>query len=121
MAYELKIKLMGLPKTQNALNTMHWAKKSAHAKKWKRDVKLQCWSHLPPQPLRHASLKLIRASSRQPDYDGMVGSFKCLIDGLVEAKVLANDNPDVVGRPHYEWRRVAAKEGHVLIEVSDGL
>lgn len=119
MLYSIAIVLKGLPKTQNALNTMHWAKKSAHNKKWKRDVLVAVLRYgKPAKPLSKATLKLTRCSSQQPDFDGLTGSFKCLIDGLVEAKVLSDDCPLVIGSPTYTWEKRSPKDGHVIIEVT---
>lgn len=128
LKFELKLKINGLPKTLNQLNSLrHWALRHAHTKQWKQLV----WQAIlqnqacgrPPNSyathplLPKAHLKLIRCSSSQPDFDNLCGSFKCVIDGLKAAKIILDDKPEVIGQPIYEWRKAPRLEGHILIEV----
>lgn len=120
MAYELRIRLEGLPKTTNTMSGMHWAAKMAHAKRWKRAV----WQEVlrqgrPSEPLKHAKLRLVRRSSQAPDFDGLASSFKHLIDGLVESRVLLNDKLENIGMPEYVWEKCPRSDGHVLVEVTE--
>lgn len=123
----LEFEIVGLPKTPNALLGAHWTIRSGHAKKWKRlvaeAVRVQLKSP-PPQlsvpsqlnmPLSSATLTCTRISSNKPDYDGLAGSFKSLIDGLVECGVLTDDTPDVIGQPTYLWERGPRLHGKVRI------
>lgn len=118
MAYRFQFKLEGLPKTTNALGRMHWGAPNAEAKYWKKQVWLKVLSMngRPPKPLKHARLTLVRNSSKEPDYDGLVSSFKRVIDGLVVAEVLQDDNPNVIGVPHYVWKKSVKSFIEITVE-----
>lgn len=74
-----------------------------------------------------ATLRLTRHSSIEPDYDGLVYSFKALIDALqppkggkkprIGASVIVDDKPSVIGVPDYKWEKAPRGQGHVTIEV----
>lgn len=115
--YYLRIELDGLPKTTNRLRTISWRKSHTLAKIWKRDVWLHSWHKRPKLPLQKAKLILTRCSSTRPDFDGLVSSFKCVIDGLTEAKVIAGDSHDHIGVPEYSWKVAKQKQGKIIVEV----
>ena len=72
----------------------------------------------PPHPLQSATLALTRYSAREPDFDGLVSSFKHVIDGLVRSGIIADDKPSIIGQPAFYWHKTAPKNGHILIQVS---
>lgn len=115
--YSLYFVLPGLPKLANQLLRGHWRTKHGHAKTWKRAVWRACWHLRPEQPLEKAKLTLVRCSSVEPDADGMIISFKPVIDGLVEAGVLADDKISNIGIPEYKWERAKRGSGHVKVRV----
>lgn len=117
--YALEFTLPGLPKTANALLRGTWRGKHTHAQNWKRAVWGKCWHKRPPEPLKTARLTLTRLSSVEPDYDGLVSSFKPVIDGLVESKVIANDRPANIGRPEYLWVRTTPRMGRITVRVEN--
>lgn len=111
----LEFEIQGLPKMTNA-SRVHWTKKMKEAKKWKalvyEQVSLARWT-----PINKANLTLIRFSSVEPDFDGLVSSFKHVIDGLVEAGVLENDKVSNIGQPKYAWQKCAPKMGKIRVKV----
>lgn len=115
MTYRLEFTIPDLPKLPNQLLGAHWTIRSGHAKAWKRKVWRCVWHLKPSEPLKKASLTLTRGSSREADFDGLVGSFKAIIDGLVEAQVLAGDTQSIIGQPCYQWTK--AKRGAGFIRV----
>jgi hypothetical protein len=115
--YRLSLILSGLPKTTNAGGRLHWAVKVREARSWKNLVNVATRNAKPPHPLKAATLALTRYSTREPDFDGLVSSFKHIIDGLVDAGIIADDKPSVIGQPAFYWHKVAPKNGHVLIQV----
>jgi hypothetical protein len=120
MIYRMSFILPGLPKTTNSGNRAHWAVKVKEANKWKQEVywALICRKdRMPPRPLARARLTLTRCSSSEPDFDGLVSSFKHIIDGMVECKLLVNDKPSVVGQPQYRWAKAPRGKGFVTIQV----
>lgn len=107
-----------LPKTTNAGGRAHWALKAKEAKVWKAWV-LLCVRQVKFKgpPLQKARLTLIRYSSSEPDFDGLVSSFKHVIDGLVDAKVLVSDKQSVIGQPTYLWEYAPPKKGFIRVHV----
>lgn len=125
--YTLEFSIQGLPK--NVTNNMvHWRKKHAEAKKWKLFVIAEVRRHLMRAPdlkdyrrpkLERAKLTLTRHSSSEPDFDGLVASFKHVIDGLVEAGVIANDKTSNIGQPNYVWVKAKPKQGFITVKVEE--
>lgn len=109
-----------LPKMPNELLGSHWMTRSSHKKTVKRQV-LAAIQGLPwpKQPLRMARVHLTRRSSVQPDHDGLVGSFKPVIDSLVELGVLANDSAAEIGQPTYVWEKASPGKGSVIVVIEE--
>ncbi len=89
------------------------------ARKWKDLVSLAVSTRVPAKPLEKARLTLTRYSSVEPDFDGLVSSFKHPIDGLIQAKVLENDKMSNIGVPTYAWEQVPPGKGKIRIEVRE--
>jgi len=70
-------------------------------------------------PMMKARLTLTRASSSEPDFDGLVSGFKRVIDGLVAAGVLINDKQSVIGQSRYVWEKASPKRGCVKVLVEE--
>ena len=118
--YRLEIELPGLPKTTNAARALgHWAKRHRLDAEWKATVGLYLSNKRPPKPLEKAKLTLTRCSSVEPDYDGLVSSFKPVIDALVEAKVLQNDRVENIGHPQYMWEKAPARKGSIKVKIEE--
>lgn len=75
--------------------------------------------HLPDNPLERSRVVLIRASSREMDYDNLVSSFKPVLDVLQEHGILANDKPSnfIGGHPEYLQEPSGVGKGHCRVEV----
>jgi Holliday junction resolvase RusA-like endonuclease len=73
----------------------------------------------PDRPLEKAEVTLIRYSSRSPDYDGLVHSFKPVVDALKKCLIIKDDNMQVIGRPEYQWIKASPKEGRIEIIVRE--
>lgn len=119
MTYLLEIEIPGLPKTTNSGGRMHWSRKVREAKHWKAAV----WTHTigrrPVVPLKRAAITFIRHSSVEPDFDGLVSSFKHTLDALTDAHIIENDKPSIVGTPTYRWVKAAPKHGKITIIVEE--
>lgn len=74
---------------------------------------------IPETPLKRAKLTLTRHSCREPDFDGLVSSFKACIDALVETNVLENDKPSNIGGSVYLWVKGPQKFGFVTIKIEE--
>jgi len=92
--YTLAFTLDGAPMLPNRLQRQHWTRVSAHAKTWHWRVRVAIGRDRPEQPLTRARVELVRHSSRTPDEDNLVSSWKPVIDALVRSKVLVDDKPE---------------------------
>lgn len=116
MKFSAKFTLKGLPKLRNRLGRS-WRASAGERKKWHALV-LRFGGHLaPPEPLLKAKLTLTRYSSEQPDFDGLVSGFKYVIDGLIKAGFIIDDNQDVIGQPRYMWFKAPRKQGKIKITI----
>ena len=117
MIYLLDIEIPGLPSLPNQLLGRHWRARSGHANKWMGKVLVAISRKQPPEPLAKATLTLTRCSSNEPDPDGLVGSFKSIIDALVKLNVLENDKMTNIGMPTYLWEKVPRGDGKIKVKV----
>lgn len=118
MSYTLELHIPILPRLPNQLLGSKWQTRAAHATKWRRIIAEQvAIAGRPDQPLTKAKVRCVRRSSKRGDYDGIVGSFKALLDGLVHAGVLIDDTHEVIGAPEYDHEKVGAKDGGVFVRV----
>lgn len=117
--YRLKLEIPELPKSFNSLAYAHWWIKSKEGRKWDQIILIASSGKQPAEPLSKAFLRLTRCSSKAPDFDGLVSSFKFPIDALVRAKVLKGDTMDIIGQPEYFWKPAKQKKGSVILEVRD--
>jgi Holliday junction resolvase RusA-like endonuclease len=115
MTFEIK----ELPPTPNKLLGAHWSKRSKSATKW-RDIVY--WhtriakKSFQALPLDFAQVTMTRHSSSEPDFDGLVGSFKPILDALVSCGILLNDTMKHV-EGIYRWKKCAPKQGKITVEV----
>ncbi len=103
----------------NSSNRVHWRARAKEANKWKRFVWSKCWHLAPKEPLKKAKVTLTRYSSKAPDFDGLVSSFKHCLDSLVESKILENDTFENIGQPTYNWFEARPCYGYIKIEVEE--
>lgn len=122
MSYRLELEIRGLPKTTNGHARAHWRRLKAEADLWKNRV----WGEVfvkklakPSKPLKHAKLTLTRHSSTCPDADGLVSSWKHVIDGLVKCGILEDDGFENIGMPDYRWEKVPKNEGKIRVVVEE--
>jgi Holliday junction resolvase RusA-like endonuclease len=114
--YSVRVVIQGLPPTSNGSHG-HWRAKHARVKLWKARVFKATWHLRPSVPLKKARLKLTRFSSGQCDYDNLVHSFKCVIDGLREAGILSDDKLINIGVPTYGQEKTNPRGGKIVIEI----
>jgi Holliday junction resolvase RusA-like endonuclease len=117
----LEFEIEGLPKMTNTLRK-HWAVIQKERAKWKRLVAQACLNEKDcaariRKPLTQAQVTITRFSSTAPDYDGLVSAGKAILDGLVEAGVIVDDNVSVIGQPKYLWEKAKPKMGKVRVRV----
>lgn len=119
MKFKLSFEIKSLPRMTNTMR-VHWRVKQKEALKWKGLVASYLpFDIKPTQPLASAALTLTRCSARQPDADGLVSSFKHVIDGLVGSGILVDDGPKVIGFPSYKWEYASPGKGKIRVEVEE--
>lgn len=117
-SYYLEIELDGLPKRYNELaRKAGFKQKMGERRKWVGAIGRATFGKRPKKPLEKARVKCIRFSSVCPDYDGLVSSFKFVIDALVELGILVDDNMQVIGMPEFVWEKAPPKKGKIKIIV----
>jgi Holliday junction resolvase RusA-like endonuclease len=113
----LEFEINALPKTLNQLFTSHWRARHEHNKMFFNLVALNVKNFKPQMPLEEAKLTFTRVASRAPDFDNLVGSFKCIIDALVRCGIIAGDTPQVIGQPVYLFEKSKRSNGKIKIKV----
>ena len=117
MTYCLEFSIQGLPLMTNGIRG-HWAKTAREARYWRS---LSAWSarehKRPTAPLTRALVTLTRHSSAEPDFDGLVSAMKPILDGLVDAGVIANDKPSCIAQPKYSWIKAKRGQGRITVKV----
>ena len=115
--YRLEFSIPGLPRTTNQNSGRHWAKKAKDVKEWHSLVSLITMNKRPKAPLKKAKLSLCRHSTHCPDYDGLVSSFKHVIDGLIRCGILIDDNMSAIGMPSFSWEKSKRGRGFITVLV----
>lgn len=97
---------------------MHWAVKAKEARVWRNLVHRECHRRGIAN-LKHAKAELIltRYSSSELDFDNLASSFKYILDGLVQAGVITDDKPSVIGSPTFIWQKCPPKQGKISIKI----
>lgn len=113
----ISFEIPGLPKSPNQLLGAHWRVRSGHKKTWLTLVHLAIRTQLPRAPHQTAKLTLTRFSSVEPDTDNLRGSFKAIIDSLVNLRVIVNDKRENIGEPIVLWEKIAPKHGKIRVEI----
>lgn len=95
----VKFTLYDLPPSLNEWQNLHPMEKHRRKKQTEHDVYYACYSQRPPIPFEKARIRIkiffpVRRRRDERNYD-----CKWLIDGLVVAKIIKDDNIDVIGRP----------------------
>lgn len=109
-----------LPKLPNSLLGAKWFVRSSHAKKWKRIIGAILYEHQPIKRLPFAYITLTRHSPRMCDFDGLVGSFKAVLDALVTHGVIEDDSPKFV-EVDYQWTKTPTAKQGVSVKVEGGV
>ena len=92
----IKFTINQLPALPNQLLRKHWSHCTREGKKWKALVFFSVFKLRPAKPYPKVELTLTRFSTQQPDHDGLAGSFKYVVDGLVKSQIITDDNPSIV-------------------------
>jgi hypothetical protein len=112
--FELRLEIDQLPKALNKTLNAHWRKQRRLGKMWDLVIESKVRSMKPKEPLKKASISIVRHSHRNLDYDGLVGSMKPVVDALVTAGVLLDDRWSVLGKWNVDQVFRPKKKGPLL-------
>lgn len=100
----------------NGLIRMHWTKK-------RKLSNIYFYTVREATKNRHegkVSVELVRYSCRPPmDYDNLVSTGKLLIDAIVKANVISEDNPEVIVERRYSQLKCKRIEQRTVITIKD--
>lgn len=120
--YSFKLRIDKLPERFNQRQGASWKSRHMNSKMWFHLVGMAMKTnniYCPDSPLTKAKLKFIRHSSVEPDFDGLVQSFKPVVDALKKCGVIEDDRMSVIGQPSYEWFVTSPKKGFIEIQVEE--
>ena len=120
MPFNVQFEIPGLPPINSADGLNRWARKK-HKDRWMREVMVGARNAgaKPNEPMKHAFVTIVRCSRSRPDYDNLVQGGKFLMDGLVHAGLILDDDWDCVGRPMYDWEGIQRDRGKIVILVEE--
>lgn len=100
--YKLHFQIAGLPASANVTMGRNVYIARTNSKKWKKEVFNLIRGYLPKTPLKSAMLTLVRFNWRTLDFDGLVISFKPVVDGLcplegISTGIMENDSWKATG------------------------
>lgn len=120
MSYSIEFVLNGLPHMANPSGkSTHWRGIHAEAQKWKWAVCQITMGKRPKKPLERYKLTLVRFSSKEPDFDGLVRGFKSVVDGLRAADVISDDKLKNSGVWHCQWMKCGKSKGRISVRVDE--
>lgn len=95
----IKLTLYNLPPSLNDWQNLHRMEKARRKKQTEHDVYYASYSQRPPKPYDKAKVKITIFFPTNRRRDERNYDCKWLIDGLVTAKLIKDDNTKVIGRP----------------------
>lgn len=113
-----------LPKTVNVMDKSRLWQVLAERKKWRKLVyeAVVASGHYgrlrTSKPLEKCKITFTRVSSREPDYDNLVASFKAPTDALKFNGIILDDKRAMIN-PEYFWQRARPKQGHIKIKIEE--
>lgn len=119
MKYHIEFEIPFLTKAISPNSRVHWAVKYKENRAVTDYICGLTSNMRPKRPLSAASLVLTRRSSSEPDFDGLVASFKNCVDALIKCKIIENDKMSNIGAPTYVWEKAKKGFGSIRIEVKE--
>ena len=112
---EMKITIKRKVPLLNEMLRQHWSKR----KKLKEQYHLEILSQKPQKFKGRVNVCLTRYSSSVPDPDGVAGSAKMILDAVVDAGIIEDDNMNVINNFSVSWRKCRRAEQRTEIEITD--
>lgn len=111
----MKIIIQGKVPLLNEMLRQHWSKRT----ELKKQYHLEILSQKPEKFKGKVNVHLTRYSSRVPDPDGVAGSAKTLLDAIVDAGIIEDDNMNIVENFTVSWEKCKRKERRTEIEITE--
>lgn len=89
---------------------MHWGKRKKVQDEFLSLINAEIRDIIPKQSINNFRLVLFRFSYKEVDFDGLVGSFKLVIDCLEKLQVISNDSIANTGTWYVEHIKVSKKK-----------
>ena len=97
----------------NELLREHWSKR----KKRKQRYHLEILSQNPQKFKGKVNVHITRYSSAVPDPDGVAGGAKDILDAIVDAGIIEDDNMGVVQNFSVDWKKSKQKDQRTEIVI----
>lgn len=119
----ISFELSGLPPGPNVRVNYHWRRRAAVDKQWKADAYLAAraamdaaWLPYTGWPIRHALVSIVHylPDKRRRDADNLMAATKVILDGVVMAKLLADDSLDEIGQVTHTFEYRKGKPGLLI-------
>ena len=111
---DIHLKIEAIPKSLNKKLRTHYHAANKEMKEWRNLIRIVSASKLPPEPFSKANLTIIRHYYRTLDFDGLVGSMKPVVDGLIHAGIITDDSWKVLGQWNVTQQFRPKKDGPLL-------
>mgnify|MGYP000412064716 CR=1 FL=1 len=106
-----RARIGAVPESLNKLLRMHWSERHDHKRTWTTLV----GAHIGGGVHCPVRLRYHRAGSRLLDIDNLYGSAKVVIDALVHAGILPDDDPTCVAEVIASQKRVPRTDTHTIL------
>ena len=117
--YSLEFTISGLPRIFTNGSHGHWTIKHKARLTWAKLVAQAIGAKKPSAPLKIAHAEFVRVSSKEPDFDNLVSSFKGVRDSLIKCGIIENDRSSNLPNPKYLWEKAAPKRGFIKISIKE--
>ncbi len=114
--YTLRLEFDQLPQSLNKALRSNWRKAHRINTAWDLMVRQKVAGRLPVVPLERARIQIVRHYYRTLDFDGLVGSLKPVVDGLVSCGVIKDDSWTTLG-PWQVDQKFRPKSAGPLLEI----
>lgn len=117
MSHHLEFEINALPKRINQISGRSWFVYSNERRRWRVLVGMTLIA-IGKKEFKNQKVHITfeRHSSRQPDFDNLVHSFKPILDALVFHKVLIDDSPKHI-ESSYKWVKTPQKLGKIKVYI----
>ena len=111
----MKITIEGKVPLLNQMLRQHWNKRKELKEKYYYEI----LSQKPRKFEGKVNIHLTRFSSRVPDPDGVAGSAKMILDAIVDAGIIEDDNMKIVENFTVNWKKCKRKDKRTEIEIHE--